>query len=312
MRFHHQQFSDPGQLMDWKGNQRVTVCIPTLNEEETIGEIVATVRRELMDAVPLVDELLVIDSGSTDATRRIAAKAGAAVHLASDIPPTQEAYQGKGENLWKALHISTGDIVCYIDGDIVNFHGGFVTGLIGPLLQHEHIDFVKAYYERPLRNGDGSHSSGGGRVSGILIRPLLSLFYPELTSIYQPLAGEYAARRPLLETLAFPSGYGVEIAHLLDLLAAGKLSRIGQTDLVKRIHRNRDDADLGKMAFSILQVIFRRLERDGKLDLTQPLPDLYQSWMFEGSLAKPVHERLPEHERPPIHTERIHGLPLEC
>lgn len=299
-RFHHSQFADVDALVALKKSQRISVCIPTLDEADTIGSIVSIIRETLVRAHGFVDEILVIDSGSEDATREIAAAAGATVHLATDILPDQERHSGKGENLWKALHVSSGDIICYIDGDISNFHPGFITGLTGPLLTDPGIDYVKAFYERPLAYGDESHSTGGGRVSEILIRPLISLFYPELTGILQPLAGEYAARRGTLESLAFPTGYGVEIAHLIDLASAGKIDRIAQTDLVKRVHRNRDDGELGSMAFAILRVVLRRLQRDGKLSLSTPLPDLYQSWTVDGDSIHLLSKIIPEPERPAI------------
>lgn len=301
-RFHHSQFADVGILAKLKraAGQTISVCIPTLDEADTIGSIVSTIRESHVRVHGLVDEIVVIDSGSEDATREIAAAAGATVHLATDILPDGETHRGKGENLWKALHVSTGGIVCYIDGDISNFHPGFVTGLIGPLLTDPGIDYVKAFYERPLAYGDEFHSTGGGRVSEILIRPLISLFYPELGGVLQPLSGEYAARRSTLESLAFPIGYGVEIAHLIDLARDGKIGRIAQTDLVKRIHRNRDDDELGSMAFAILRVVLRRLQRDGKITLAGPLPDLYQSWSVDGSSVHLVSKIIPEPERPAI------------
>ncbi len=299
-RYHHRQFADPGALVARKQAHRIAVCIPTLNEAATIGPIVDCIRHHLMDGAPLVDELLVIDSGSTDATRDLAAAAGATVHLSAAIAPHLGSHLGKGENLWKALLCATGDMICYIDGDIRNFHPGFVTGLIGPLLIDPATDFVKAYYERPLSQGDDLHPSGGGRVSEILVRPLLSLFYPELAAILQPLAGEYAARRPLLESLAFPTGYGVEIAHLIDLAQAGKLGNIAQTDLEQRVHRNRGDAELGRMAFAILRVVLRRLERDGKLTLTDPLPDLHRAWSCCGPDPLEILTSITEPERPAL------------
>ncbi len=305
-RFHHRQFADVNALVALKKSQRISVCIPTLNEAETIGPIVSIIRDSLVRG-GLVDEILVIDSGSTDATRELAAAAGAGVHLASGILPDRTNYCGKGENLWKALHVSSGDIICYVDGDISNFHPGFITGLVGPLLTDPAIDYVKAFYERPLAYGDESHSTGGGRVSEILIRPLISLFYPELGGILQPLSGEYAARRETLESLAFPVGYGVEMAHLIDLARAGKIDRIAQTDLVKRIHRNRDDDELGSMAFAILRVVLRRLERDGKLTLAAPLPDLYQSWSINGESIEQFSKAIPEPERPAV--RRDSGIP---
>jgi glucosyl-3-phosphoglycerate synthase len=299
-RFHHRQFTDVNALVASKKSQRISVCIPTLDEAETIGPIVSIIRDALVRDHAFVDEILVIDSGSSDGTREIAAEAGALVHLASDISPAEETHLGKGENLWKALHVSTGDIICYVDGDISNFHPGFITGLTGPLLTHPEIDYVKAYYERPLAYGDESHSTGGGRVSEILVRPLISMFYPELAGILQPLSGEYAARRKTLESLAFPVGYGVEIAHLIDLYQSGKIDRVAQTDLVKRIHRNRDDDELGSMAFAILRVVLRRLERDGKISLANPLPELYQSWSGAGGGLQFNSKLIPEPERPAI------------
>ncbi len=295
-RFHHKQFADVSALVALKKSLRISVCIPTLDEADTIGDIITHISESLVKDHPLVDEILVIDSGSDDATREIAAAAGATVHLASDILPDLEARHGKGENLWKALYISTGSIICYIDGDISNFHPGFVTGLIGPLLTDPTLDYVKAFYERPLE----SRSTGGGRVSEILIRPLVSLFYPELAAILQPLSGEYAARRQTLESLPFPTGYGVEIAHLIDLLSDGKINRVAQTDLVRRIHRNRDDEELGGMAFALLRVILRRLERDGKISINSPLPEIYQTWSMEGGEVRHLSKFIPEPERPPI------------
>ncbi len=299
-RFHYSQFSDARVLTALKKSHRISVCIPTLNEAETIGKIVTTVKKSLIQEHGLVDEILVIDSGSQDATCEIAAAAGAMVHQSAAILPDQGSHLGKGENLWKALHVSTGDIVCYMDGDITNFHSGFITGLVGPLLMNPEIDYVKAFYERPISDGHSVQSSGGGRVSEILVRPIISLFYPELSEILQPLSGEYAARRSTLESLAFPMGYGVEIAHLIDLAQDGKIHRIAQTDLVKRIHRNRGDDELGRMAFAILKVVIRRLERDGKLSLANPLPDIYQSWRMDGGVPQSLSQLILELERPPI------------
>jgi len=301
-RFHHSEFADISRLLELKsaGGHRISVCIPTLDEAASIGRIVEIIRGELTGAQALVDEVLVIDSGSSDATRELAVEAGARVFLASEILPGPELRVGKGENLWKALHVASGDIICYVDGDISNFHPRFITGLVGPLLRHAELGYVKAYYERPLAHGSAVHPSGGGRVSEILVRPLLSLFYPELSGVLQPLSGEYAARRSVLESLAFPSGYGVEIAHLIDLAAAGSLGCLAQTDLEQRIHRNRDEPGLGRMAFAILRTLFRRLERDGKLTLGAPLPELYRSWVFEGAETREHVCRIPEPERPPL------------
>jgi glucosyl-3-phosphoglycerate synthase len=300
-RFHHSQFADVGRLLELKATagHRISVCIPTLNEAETIGAIVRIIRSELMHSIPLVDEVLVIDSNSTDDTRSLAASAGAKVFQSAEIVPEKGTHTGKGENLWKALHVAAGDIICYLDGDIANFHSGFVTGLDGPLLTDPAVSYVKAYYERPLSRGDATHTGGGGRVSEILVRPLISLFYQELAPILQPLSGEYAARRSLLETLSFPTGYGVEIAHLIDLARAGLLEHIAQCDLEKRVHHNRNDGDLGDTAFAILRVVLRRLERDGKLTLFSPLPDLHHRWLIDETGIDAISNYIPEPERPP-------------
>ena len=287
-------------LVAAKQGQRIAVCIPTLDEAETIGAIVSTIRQELIECHPLVDELLVIDSGSTDGTRGIAERSGARVLLSGEIAPEHGTFRGKGENLWKALHATNCDVVCFIDGDIGNFGPRFVTGLVGPLLTDPDLDYVKAFYERPLAHPNGIRPTGGGRVSEILVRPLLSLFYPELTAFLQPLSGEYAARRELFRSLAFPGGYGVELAHLIDLSRSPGLGAVAQTDLDQRLHRNRSDEELGRMAFGILQVLFRRLQRDGKLDLHVPLAEWLQTWQFDGEtlIGSPV--LLTEPERPPL------------
>jgi glucosyl-3-phosphoglycerate synthase len=299
-RFHHRQFADVAALVALKHSQRISVCIPTFNEAETIGAIVSTIHNELLVNHGLVDEILVIDSDSTDDTATLATAAGAKVYRSADISPSSGSNLGKGENLWKALHVATGDLICYVDGDISDFHSGFITGLLGPLLHDPTIDYVKAYYERPLAYGDEAHSTGGGRVSEILVRPLISLFYPELVGILQPLSGEYAARRSTLTELAFPVGYGVEIAHLIDLSQAGKIHQIAQTDLVRRIHRNRADHELGQMSFAILQVILRRLVRDGKVSLSHALPSLYQTWAISEDSLDLLQKEIPEPERPPF------------
>jgi glucosyl-3-phosphoglycerate synthase len=257
-----------------------------------------------MQKITLIDELIVMDSGSTDRTREIAASAGAKVMLSSEISPALSTHPGKGENLWKSLMVSSGDIVCYLDGDVSNFHTGFVTGLVGPLLQDASIDYVKGFYQRPLLNGDHHESSGGGRVSEILVRPMISMFYPELAEIIQPLAGEYAARRCTLASLPFPTGYGVEIAHLIDLMNDGKLSRIAQTNLESRIHRNRSDAELSDTAFAILKVITRRLQRDGRLSANTSLTDLHQRWSITDDSIALTSMFIPEPELPAFNQNR--------
>ncbi|MCB1091666.1 MAG: glucosyl-3-phosphoglycerate synthase, partial [Verrucomicrobiae bacterium] len=260
--FHHGQFWDLRQLVEEKERKNLTIslCIPTLNEEKTIGKEIIIFKSELMDRYPLIDEIAVIDSGSTDKTREIAASFGADVYFSGDILPSQGFKRGKGENLWKAIHQLRGNVICYVDADIKNIHPRFVTGLVGPLIQRDSIHYVKAFYDRPIAYSNELRPSGGGRVTEILVRPLFSLFFPELTALVQPLSGEYAVRREVLEQLPFPIGYGVETSHILDVYRHWGLDAFGQTDLDKRVHRNQSTHDLGKMSFGILQSFLNRLE----------------------------------------------------
>jgi glucosyl-3-phosphoglycerate synthase len=298
--YHHSEFADVGRLVEKKGGQRISVCIPTYQEESTIGGIVATIRRELMEKLPLVDEILVVDSGSTDETMEQARAEGAKAWLSSEIRPDLGCHPGKGENLWKALYVANGELIVYVDGDIRNFGPHFITGLVGPLLCHPELDYAKAYYHRPLIDSFGNRSADGGRVSEILVRPMISLFFPELTDVVQPLAGEYAARRSLLESLPFPVGYGVEIAHLIDLASRGLLPRSAQIDLDERVHRNQDNAALGKTSFAILHVMLRRLADQGKLSLHCPLPEILRQWCTKGEKICLREESIAEIERPPL------------
>lgn len=258
--FHHHDFADLSALVTAKeaAGLRVSLCIPTLNEEGTIARVVSVLKSALVDQHALLDELVVIDSGSTDRTRTLAADAGAKVVLAADILPFHGRRTGKGENLWKAVHHLTGDILCFVDGDIGNIHPRFVYGTVGPLIRHAGLGYVKGFYERPLLAEEGVDPRGGGRVTEILVRPLLQRFFPELAGLHQPLAGEYAARREILEAIPMPTGYGVEIAHLLDCFREFGPSVIGQTDLDERIHRNRSLAQLGRMSEEILDAFFAR------------------------------------------------------
>ena len=218
--FHYSEFSDIHRLVEekHKKNLKISLCLPTLNEEKTIAKEIIVMRSELMTRYPLVDELIVIDSGSTDNTVDIAASFGAEVFIANEILPHLDQFKGKGENLWKALYITKGDIIVYIDADIKNIHHRFAYGLIGPLLVYDHIKYVKAFYDRPIAIGKNKiRPTGGGRVTELVIRPLFSLFFPELTQLIQPLSGEYAGYREILEKIPFPIGYGIETSMILDI-----------------------------------------------------------------------------------------------
>ncbi|WP_175410796.1 glucosyl-3-phosphoglycerate synthase [Streptomyces sp. TRM64462] len=254
----------------------VSVVLPALNEEATVGEIVAVIRRELMsDAVPLVDELVVLDSGSTDRTAEVAAAAGARVVARDAVLPRIPAVPGKGEVLWRSLLVTGGDVVCFVDADLREFRADFVTGIVGPLLTEPDVAFVKAMYDRPLSTGPGAGPGGelgaelgagpgggqGGRVTELVARPLLNLHWPQLAGFVQPLGGEYAARRSLLERLPFPVGYGVELGLLVDALHLVGLDALAQVDVGVRLHRHQDDRALGRMAAAIYRTAQLRLSR---------------------------------------------------
>jgi glucosyl-3-phosphoglycerate synthase len=275
-------------LLAAKGSTRVSVVLPALDEQDTVGGIVETIRRELMDGSGLVDELLVVDSGSTDDTVARARAAGAAVLHRADILPELDSAPGKGEVLWRSLAATTGDLVVFIDSDLSSFGVSYVTGLLGPLLTDGSVALVKALYDRPLQAGSELLPAGGGRVTELVARPLLNLHWPELAGVVQPLAGEYAARRALLETLSFPTGYGVELAVLIDTWSSAGLDAIAQVDLGVRRHRHHSDDRLGLMASEIIQVALRRLETQGRIHLRGPLnPTLAQFSRSPGSSGAP-------------------------
>ena len=300
--FHHGEFWDILDLVKEKEKKNLTIslCIPTLNEEKTIGKEVLILRSELMERYPLIDEFAVIDSGSKDKTLEVAQSYGADTYLASNILPEVGDKRGKGENLWKAIHQLKGDIICYVDADISNIHPRFVYGLVAPLIKQAEVQYVKAFYDRPLNYSSGLRSSGGGRVTEILIRPLFSLFYPELTNIIQPLSGEYAARRQVLEMIPFPIGYGVETSHLLDLYEKFGLDAFAQTDLDRRVHRNQTTNALGKMSFGILQTFINRLQSQGMIDRVPDMEKFYRRFEVEDGAYNQLVQEVVEEERPPM------------
>ncbi|MFJ5023285.1 glucosyl-3-phosphoglycerate synthase [Streptomyces goshikiensis] len=249
------------QLLERKraAGTTVSVVLPALDEEATVGEIVSVIRRDLIDGLahPLVDELVVIDSGSTDRTAEVAAKAGARVVHRDEILPRLPALPGKGEVLWRSLLATRGDIVCFVDADLRDFSSAFVSGIVGPLLTDPGVEFVKAMYDRPLGNAPGQ----GGRVTELVARPLLNLHWPQLAGFVQPLGGEYAVRRSLLERLPFPVGYGVELGLLVDALHTVGLEALAQVDVGVRLHRHQDGQALGRMAAAIYRTALVRLSR---------------------------------------------------
>ena len=300
--FHHSEFEDLKALVKEKKRKglKISLCIPTLNEEKTIGKEIIIFKSELMTRIPLLDEIAVIDSGSEDKTIETAKSFGADTYLASEILPDIEPKRGKGENLWKAIYQLDGDIIVYIDADIKNIHPRFVYGLVAPLVYKDEVKYVKAFYDRPLAFSDGIRPSGGGRVTEILIRPLFSLFYPELTPIIQPLSGEYAVKRDVLEKIPFPIGYGVETSHLLDVYKRWGLQAIAQTDLDQRVHRNQPTRDLGKMAFGILQAFLERAETHGVLKLKDHYAHILRQYQAHNNNYESIEIHIREEERPPM------------
>ncbi|MFH8452652.1 glucosyl-3-phosphoglycerate synthase [Streptomyces fungicidicus] len=237
--------------------QTVSVVLPALNEEATVGDIVSVLRHDLVLQVPLVDEVVVVDSGSTDRTAEVAAAAGATVVHRDAILPRLAAVPGKGEVLWRSLLVTSGDIVCFVDADLREFSSDFVSGIVGPLLTEPEVQLVKAMYDRPL----GSAAGQGGRVTELMARPLLNMHWPQLAGFVQPLGGEYAARRTLLEQLPFPVGYGVELGMLVDALHLVGLDALAQVDVGVRKHRHQDGQALGRMAAAIYRTAQLRLAR---------------------------------------------------
>jgi glucosyl-3-phosphoglycerate synthase len=254
------------ELCAAKQDRTVSVVLPALNEEATVGDVVATIRPL---AGSLVDEIVVMDSGSTDRTAAVAALAGARVVRREDVVPSLEPWPGKGEVLWRSLAATTGDLVVFLDADLVDPDPGFVPALLGPLLSVDDVHLVKGFYRRPLRLETEDVGTGGGRVTELLARPLLAALRPELSGLVQPLGGEYAGSRDFLESVSFAAGYGVEIGLLLDAYADRGLSSIAQVNLGVRKHRNRNLLQLGVMASQILGTMLRRCGISTAGDLTQ-------------------------------------------
>jgi glucosyl-3-phosphoglycerate synthase len=276
------------------------VVLPAFNEAPTVGAIVRCLREELVEAVPLIDELVVMDHESTDDTSAVAAAEGAKVVRVSEVLPEWGTRTGKGEVLWKSLQATHGDVVAWVDADIENIDPSFVTGLLGPLLTDPGVQFVKGCYERPLDERGRLRPTGGGRVTELVARPWLNMFWPELAGFVQPLAGEQAGRRSALERVPFVSHYGVEIGLLIDLYDLVGLDALAQVDLERRVHRNQTVPELGRMAFVIQQSLMSRLQREGRMTLADPpaavlhqFKNRYREWVD-------VPHELPVTERPPM------------
>ena len=300
--FHADEFADLKQLMALKekSGQTISLALPALNEQETVANVIQTIKRSLMDEIPLLDEIVLIDSNSSDRTREIACDLGIPVYIHQELLPELGPRSGKGEALWKSLLVTHGDIIAWIDTDIVNIHPRFVYGILGPLLLSSRIQFVKGFYRRPIKNGAKLEAGGGGRVTELTARPLLNLFYPELSGVVQPLSGEYASRRSFLESTPFFSTYGVETGLLIDAFEAHGLAAIAQVDLLERIHHNQSLEALSKMSFVIIQAFLRKLEKRYGQQMVEDVNKSMKLIRHAGNGYSLEVEEIIEHERPPM------------
>ncbi|HEX2132521.1 MAG TPA: glucosyl-3-phosphoglycerate synthase [Actinophytocola sp.] len=275
-------------LVAAKGARTVSVVLPALDEEATVGGVVASIRPLLGT---LVDELVVVDSGSGDRTVEVAAAAGARVVRHTDVLPELAPVPGKGEVLWRSLATTTGDLLVFVDSDLVEPDPGFVPALLGPLLLAPGTHLVKGFYRRPLDTED----TGGGRVTELMARPLLSALRPQLSGVVQPLSGEYAGTRELLEAVPFASGYGVEIGLLLDAHALVGLDGIAQVNLGVRRHRNQPLAALGPMAAQVLGTALGRCGVAGGPGELTRFVEVAGEWVPD-TVPVPVADRPPMRE----------------
>ena len=300
--YHAKEFSDLDELVRLKHSQNLTisVALPALNEAKTVGKVIGTIKEELMDHSSLLDEIVLIDSNSQDETRQIAASLGIPVYVHQQVLPRCGARRGKGEALWKSLYVTKGDIILWIDTDIVNIHPRFISGLAGPLLANPDIQFVKGFYRRPIKVGERLVAGGGGRVTELTARPLLNLFFPELSGLIQPLSGEYGGRRSLLEKLPFFSGYGVEIGLIIDVFKTCGLGCIAQVDLQERVHHNQSLEALSKMSFAIIQAVTHKLDDYSGYSVLEDVNRTMKLIRYEtGRLFLEV-EEISELDRPPM------------
>jgi glucosyl-3-phosphoglycerate synthase len=300
--YHHARYADVDALVDAKRARalRVSLCLPTRNEATTVGAIVREIRSSLIGRVPLVDEIVVMDSMSTDGTVEAARDAGAVVYQDRDVLPELEPLGGKGDALWKSLFVLSGDLFAFIDADIRNFDPRFVYGLLGPLLMEDGIDYVKAFYERPIGAASGElEATGGGRVTELVARPLINLFFPWLSGVVQPLSGEYAGTREVFSQVPFFTGYGVEFGLLVDIAERIGLEGMAQVDLDVRVHRNQGVPELSRMAFGVLQTAMLRLQSLGRVELRGDMERLYHQFGPGAAGYEREVSRIEVRERPP-------------
>ena len=283
--FHHSRWDEAFLAAR---SESVSVCLPARDCAATIAAIVTALAGLRKRGV--IDEVVVIDGDSADDTARIAQRAGATVHREGELMPSYGPVLGKGDAMWRALSVLEGDLVCFLDADVLEFSTRYPIGLLGPLVELDEVSFVKAHYRRPFRHGDAVVPDGGGRVNHLLARPFLAVFHPLLAGVRQPLAGEIAARRALLERLPFTTGYGVELAMLLDVLDAVGLDGMAQVDLDVHHNSHQPLTALSEMSYALLRVLAARLESEGRLLDLEPSPLISGEREFD---APPV-------ERPPM------------
>jgi glucosyl-3-phosphoglycerate synthase len=289
------------ELLEAKASNGLTasLVVPARNEAATVGDVVTRVREALMETTDLLDEIVVIDSDSTDDTYAVAADAGAVVHRSAEIRPDLGSVPGKGEAMWKSLFVTRGDVLVFMDADLLDWDTHFVPGLLGPLLTRPEIALVKGFYERPFVDGDtepdrSSAAFEGGRVTELVARPLLNLLFPELAGLVQPLAGEWAVRRSLFASLHVPTGYAVETTALIDTARTLGVDAIAQVDLGRRAHRHQALRDLGAMA---TQIVAAAVDRAG-VATTEGAVSLRQYHPADGQIA-PLTREVDTGERPP-------------
>ncbi len=270
MRTHHWDDWSLADLVAARERTSVSLVVPARNEAATVGDVVGRVREALVDTVALLDEIVVIDSDSTDATYDVATDAGAVVHRSAEIRPDLGTFPGKGEAMWKSQFVTSGDLVVFMDADLLDWDTHFVPGLLGPLLTDPSVLLVKGFYERPLVSGDTAVPFEGGRVTELVARPLIRLLFPDLAWLHQPLAGEWAVRRRLFETLSVPHGYAVELAALVDTVGDHGAEAIAQVDLGTRAHRHQSLRDLSGMSTQIMAAALARVGAAPAVDERAP------------------------------------------
>jgi glucosyl-3-phosphoglycerate synthase len=271
---HHWDDWTLDDLLAAKAGRTVSLVVPARNEAATVGAVVGRVREALVDTVALLDEIVVIDSDSSDDTYDVAAGAGAVVHRAAEIRPDLGTLPGKGEAMWKSLFVTRGEVLVFMDADLLDWDTHFVPGLLGPLLTRPEVELVKGFYERPMGSGSGAVPFEGGRVTELVARPLIRLLFPDLGGLHQPLAGEWAVRRSLFEQLSVPHGYAVELAALVDTQRLRGTHAIAQVDLGARAHRHQSLRDLSGMATQILAAGLARVGTGPEVDERPPAVQL--------------------------------------